>query len=124
MIFEEFTRRENPDFVGLRSEIAKRLRKGIDPAGAKFLADLFDPESKSPFQAVVLLRPSRRHEYELKAMEDFREFEDIYESEGQDIDRAIRKVQEPKYAGGLWWDRDKAYKYGRQYREYLEAMRG
>jgi hypothetical protein len=121
-IFKQFTRHDEEDFDGLQAVIAKRLRDGIDRAGAKWIADLFDPHSNFPFKAVV----SRCQGYTIKrengTLEDFRLFEDAYYLEDRDIDRAREKVQRLKRYGGHKWCRTKAYRIAKEFREYLDAI--
>ncbi|WP_296711350.1 hypothetical protein [Rhodoblastus sp.] len=124
MLFEQFNRRDEDDFDGLAKMIAERLRDGIDEAGAKWLADLFNPtESKLPYRATLSRRQGYKKENDNKPYDDFITFYDAYYSEWQDVNRAREKVQLQEWQGGLGWDRTKAYKIAKEFREYLEAIR-
>ena len=95
-IFEQFIRPGKEDFAGMSKMIAKRLREGVDERGAKWLADLFDPAKGFAFQATISRRRGYPASRENERNANFDRFISAYYAENQDIDRAIKKIQEPE----------------------------
>jgi hypothetical protein len=110
------------DFDGLRESIANALREGLTPAGSMWLADLFDPQRESLFKATISRRQGHEDDEEKKRDANFDVFSDAYYSEGQDIDRAFKKVRRDIWEGGHGWGRTRAYKYRRIFLDYLESQ--
>lgn len=160
MLFEQFNRHfdddpnglygglhDKDDFDGMAKMIAERLREGIDEAGAKWLADLFDPSESKPRYGVEIFRLDQRTkkgerndrlEFELfiELLEfvdyDYLKAKDIAKLEPPDgnrkppninIENSGAYIKSLRYGEGLGFGVNKADRIAKEVREYLDVKR-